>query len=814
MNLQKLCCYCVCLSIFAGVSATGQENPRAFLSRPGEQSAQPTSGNTVLTMSPGETATVHAFLDGTGDGQLLQGYQLIWRDAAVPQGAATGSIVYVDLPPIAPAVTGNSILVDPLNVDFVLQCSGTGSPFFNETLGGGATDGFGLIQSLGNLFSECAVPSIRYLAEFQVTASADACGEFELAWVPFNGTPAGGAFLNVAAGAQFFMGTSGFQDLTIIVGGGDDCAAPNPAADGSNDYINGCATEDGSDGCFAGGDTWYTYTATCTGNLRVNVTSGEATPAVYDAEDACSAGDDNSILCGNGGTSATVFRGQDYIIQINGDDSGTFEIGCRVQCTPGHIYTASNGVDTGTVVQDCVTQAGLVDGIDVDLDCTNISCNSRLGCVYVPASSSLNCNDWDICTQSDRCSGEPLNAIVGGGSCTGNLRSCFDFDSCTVDYCDQDDPKAQPTTGCVNQELIGADCSAGGNAFCQSGGNAVAFCDAGVCVCGAETTFCTADGSAAECADVVNNVTMEESPDGITDDVCVWWQCGGGACIGDLSKPCDSDGDCDEAGEVCVFIDPETCIPVVLRHPSDMGGVMANCEPDGLCNNSDINAALLCFASANVCPRINVDAGGPFGSCRPDGFCNVFDANHVGFCFTGANQCNCSGGPAPEISPRVVGGTSLTLESSNRTVRRGATFQVHAYINSPLNALSGYQLHAGVSGGRGGSLELVDVSVADRDDCVFVDAGGVFEAFNIDASQMLSGLHDGHVATVAKGYLATFTYRVSDDAVGTFVIDILHDESAKDQSFLIGAGNRDKVEITDSTPAVVVVTSGTSRSIR
>ncbi len=319
-----------------------------------------------------------------------------------------------------------------------------------------------------------------------------------------------------------------------------------------------------------------------------------------------------------------------------------------------------------------------------------------------------------------------------------------------------------------------------------------------------------------ECADLVDNGTLLPGADGTTDDVCVWWQCGEGTCIGDPTQPCDSDGDCGGAPGSCVPSAPDACLAVALTEPSDMGGGFGNCEPDGFCNNSDINHALLAFATANPCPGINIDAGSPFGACPPDGFSNLFDANHAGACFATVNACNCSGGPAPEIGPNVVGGTGLALEASNRTVRRGATIQVQAYISNPLAALSGYQVHTGVTGGRSGSLDLVDVSIADRDDSVFAKASGVFDAFNVDNSQVLSGLHygSGAVATAGKGYLATFTYRVSNDAVGTFVIDILHNEAAGDQTFLVGATDRDKIEITRTTPAVVVVTSGASRSIR
>jgi hypothetical protein len=487
-----------------GVSALGQANPRSFLSRPGEQGSQPTSGNTVLTASPGEVVSIHAFLDGTGDGQGVGSYQTIWRDAAVPQGGATGTVMY----------NPGTQTVDTGNANRILSCGGTGATTFFESLGGGPTNGFGLIEALSNFASECPVPGIQYAAQFSFTVSADACGEFVLAWVPLGGIPNGGSAYSAAMGGIYNMGTSDFQNLTIIVGGGDDCAAPASASNGSNDYANACATEDGTDTCDASGDTWYTYTATCTGTLNVTVTSGNGTPAVYDTADACMANDGNSILCGNGDASATVNSGQDYTIQINGSDNGTFSVSCTSLCTPGQTYTAATGVGTGTILNDCVTAAGLVDGTDIDLGCSNIACDAVLGCVYSAAAVSLGCDDADVCTLTDRCTGGPLDAGVGGGSCVGsNVNACNDFRDCTADSCDQNDPGADAGTGCVNLDLAGADCSVGGDAFCQSGGNAGASCDPG-------TNLCDCVSGNSTCCDNALCLDVRNAGDRVAGDSC------------------------------------------------------------------------------------------------------------------------------------------------------------------------------------------------------------------------------------------------------------------------------------------------------
>lgn len=71
---------------------------------------------------------------------------------------------------------------------------------------------------------------------------------------------------------------------------------------------------------------------------------------------------------------------------------------------------------------------------------------------------------------------------------------------------------------------------------------------------------------------------------------------------------------------------------------------------------------------------------------------------------------------------------------------------------------------------------------------------------------MLAGLEAGDVEFLpnAKSYLATFTYRASQDATGEFMVDILHDESAGNQTFLV-SDFADKLEISGTRPTVVHV---------
>ncbi len=279
----------------------------------------------------------------------------------------------------------------------------------------------------------------------------------------------------------------------------------------------------------------------------------------------------------------------------------------------------------------------------------------------------------------------------------------------------------------------------------------------------------------ADCADPLG--------DGVTDDVCVSWECLAGICVAtDLSVP------------------------------SDMGSPLGDCAPDTFCSLADALHALTCFAGTNTCDRLNIDAGQALGVCAPDGFCNLADALHALTCFAGTNTCAC--GPAPDgtSGPTVGGSAVLRAVADARSIKAGSEVQVRMFVDEPLDALLGYQLTAVVSGGRRGSLELMDIAVESRRDAVYTGAANAFSAFNIENRQMLAGDFDGPVSTRANGYLATFTFRASEDAVGAFVVDVVRDDLT--QTLMVGAEQSEEIVVRSTAPAVVVVTSNGARSVR
>ncbi len=279
-----------------------------------------------------------------------------------------------------------------------------------------------------------------------------------------------------------------------------------------------------------------------------------------------------------------------------------------------------------------------------------------------------------------------------------------------------------------------------------------------------------------DCCDLV--------PDGIRDDACLWCTCNG------------------------------NCESTPLTLSADMGGPIGECTPDGFCNLADALHALTCFSNTSSCDSLNVDAGGPLGDCAPDGFCNLADALHALTCFAGTNPCTCGPSPQAPFQPFFAGEAELVAVPDRRAVRPGDDVQVRIFIAGDLDDLQSYQLHLGVSGGRRGYLSLVGITVEPRDDFVFAkSADDTFEAVNVDKAQMLGGLFTRGVPAKGQGYLATYTYRVSPDAAGVFVVDVLYDDANQDQTFVV-SDFVNGIEISTTTPAVITVQNKRVATVR
>jgi hypothetical protein len=180
---------------------------------------------------------------------------------------------------------------------------------------------------------------------------------------------------------------------------------------------------------------------------------------------------------------------------------------------------------------------------------------------------------------------------------------------------------------------------------------------------------------------------------------------------------------------------------------------------------------------------------------------------------------------------------ALTLAPGEQLAQQGDVVEIEVFINNPVQCLLlGYQLHTGVTGGSAGHLELIDLSVEPRNDFVF-NGVGHGKAFNLGLRQMLVGVDEAAIAMPADlilvpasldyaGYLATFTYRVSDDASGSFLVDLLavpldSDAVSENRTFVFGSPLEaatadvapiDDVAVSGVAPALVTVEPGPAPS--
>ncbi len=298
------------------------------------------------------------------------------------------------------------------------------------------------------------------------------------------------------------------------------------------------------------------------------------------------------------------------------------------------------------------------------------------------------------------------------------------------------------------------------------------------------------------CDDLSDCADLDD--DGVRDNGCVWWECTDSVCV-------------------------DTAIQF-----ADMGGQFGTCPPDGTADNNDRNMAINCFANVDgdgvpgafPCEphphypgtAYNVDAGGQFGSCNPDGVCDGNDAFAALNAFAGSTSCSCAQAPAPAHPPAPldVATAMLHVVPERATVRRGATVDVDVYLITALDDLRGYQLHAGVSGGLHGMLELVDAGIEahsgrrQHTHRPLLAGLGAWKAFNVDTQQLLVGLDTPGVA-VDPGYLGTFTYRVPKDARGEFIVDMLHDDDDRQQRTYLFPTPADGRIVVNTMPAVITV---------
>ncbi len=490
-----------CLACGLAASAWGQT--RSFMVPDGSQGAAPSTGNTTITLDPGTSATVAVWMEVLGGpGQDLEGYQVIIPDAATAQGPAVGQVTYVDNNPGGGG--GDSIVISTNRPDWVFSDQiAVLDPVYNETPGQGI---FGVFYATIPGFSTNPgnTGGILYLCEFQLEASADACGEFEL---PFNLAPADPPLTGYFSpgGGQFIIDE--FQPLTVLVGPPNGaCVNAAAVAEGDNDF---CISLEEADP-----DVWFEYSPQCDGPVTLSTCDQADFNTTIEVYQGCGVCPPNNLIASNddgkgcgGGTSEVTFEANDalcYTVRVLGPNSGGLGTG-TLSITSGSCF-----------IDGSCQSAGMVNpGNECEV------CDpAQAGDAWSPIAAGTGCTDDgfectdDVCDGAGTCSHPPLPV---------NTACTDDGEECTDDVCDG-------AGSCVHPALpLGTACSSDGNA-----------CTANVCD---GTGFCShpplPDGT--PCDD--GNVCTGTGAPGVGDDVCD----GMGTCMGELDPNCQDT--CNNAAE-------------------------------------------------------------------------------------------------------------------------------------------------------------------------------------------------------------------------------------------------------------------------
>ncbi len=206
----------------SGVCVPDPGITRVFMTRAGLEASAPTTGPTTVNMAQGGTTTIEVWVADTEPDELSS-YQAVIPGSATPQMGATGTVDYLDN--VAPPGTGDSVFIDTTDSDWAFAGVGGAQVFLSET---GLPDGFALLATL-DLGVGVSITGMRYLGEFQLTASGDALGTFTLDFIPDGQPPNGGSSMVDSTGSGQIPAT--YQSVEIVVQIGQPCVDASDCGD-------------------------------------------------------------------------------------------------------------------------------------------------------------------------------------------------------------------------------------------------------------------------------------------------------------------------------------------------------------------------------------------------------------------------------------------------------------------------------------------------------------------------------------------------------------------------------------------------------
>lgn len=300
----------------------------------------------------------------------------------------------------------------------------------------------------------------------------------------------------------------------------------------------------------------------------------------------------------------------------------------KAQCLPATGACTAVGQNEGGVCNDnslctvnevCVSGEckGLVKDCTDGNSCTDDYCDEQNGCQHSYNNSP--CDDGNLCTIGDACQ---------GGACLGGAPlPCNDNNACTNDSCN-------PDSGCIHVNT-NAPCN-DSNACTESD-----HCEQGVCIGGQlkdcnDSNTCTNDlcDPATGCKYAYNEAPCNDGNECTTGDVCQGGQCAGtGVQACNDFNPCTTDK-C-EPGQGCIHTlnslpcdDSNACTMNDVCANGVCAGEAVSCDDSSVCTSDACDAAVGCKFSPVP------------GPCEDGDPCTVGDSCQLGKCQSG-NQLDC-----------------------------------------------------------------------------------------------------------------------------------------------------------------------------
>jgi len=356
------------------------------------------------------------------------------------------------------------------------------------------------------------------------------------------------------------------------------------------------------------------------------------------------------VLTALGAGTITVSPGA-CLIDEDCDDSNT----CTAEtcnlgvCEYTTVTGACNDSDPCTENDTCqgdVCVGSAVDCSSLDDACNLGTCNPTTGvCEPAPANEGGPCDDEDLCTENDSCS---------GGMCAGTPKDCTGLDdACNVGTCN-------PATGVCEPIPTNEGGLCDDNDLCTESDQ----CAGGVCAgtpvdCSAYDDQChvgTCNPSTGDCEALPGN---EGSPCDDADPCNVDETCQSGVCTG--GNPVD----CSGVGQPCDLVSCdanglEGNCDIVTTAPDD-----APCDDGLFCTLTDTCSGGVCIGTGDTCPgRVCDDTANACFDCFVAADCN--DANPctddlcvARNCIYSYNSASCNDQNPCTLSDRCSGGVCV-----------------------------------------------------------------------------------------------------------------------------------------------------------